>query len=260
MIKFDEGDGVRNVTPIVIVTSPSIKLRCTVCGDRFAAQRRSAETCSPACRQRLSRDLRAATPRLPAGPFELIVADPPWHFTTFSEKGPGKSPSTHYATMSIDSLCRLPIKDITAPNAGLATWTYGPRLPDAMKVMQAWGFNYKSNLLTWIKTTETGKLAFGTGYTTRKNTETMIYGTRGKGLQVLDHTIHQSLFAPRREHSRKPDEAMKALERLFGPVARMELFARRRRAGWAAWVTNCPRTFSLDLHSWCGDCHGAGGG
>lgn len=151
MLRFDENGGGDDVTPTVIVTAPSIKVRCEVCGDRFTARRRSARTCSPACRQRLSRGLRASTPPLPAGPFDLILADPPWHFKTYSEKGQGKSPSAHYATMGIESICRLPIGDITASDAGLAMWVYGPRLPDALKVMRAWGFEYKSDLLTWIK-------------------------------------------------------------------------------------------------------------
>jgi N6-adenosine-specific RNA methylase IME4 len=183
----------------------------------------------------MSRARRASTPPLPAGPFQLIVADPPWHFSTYSSKGQGKSPSVHYATMTVDALCRLPIADIAAPDAGLAMWVYGPRLPDALALMASWGFTYKSDLLTWIKTTKTGKLAFGTGYTTRKNTEMMIYGTLGRGLQVVDHGVSQALLAQRREHSRKPDEAFAALEKLFGPVSRIELFARHRRAGWEAW-------------------------
>jgi MT-A70 len=174
MLKDEESDDANDVTLTDIVTISRIRVRCEVCGNRFAAHRRSAKTCSPACRQRLSRTLRARTPPLPTGPFSLIVADPPWHFDTFSDKGQGRSPSAHYVTMSIDSLCRLPIKDIAAPDAGLAMWIYGPRLPDALKLMKAWGFEYKSDLLTWIKTTKAGKFAFGTGYTTRKNTEMMI--------------------------------------------------------------------------------------
>jgi N6-adenosine-specific RNA methylase IME4 len=228
------------VTARVTVTSLHIKRECEFCGNRFGALRCSARTCSEACRQGLSRRLRAATPPLPTGPFRLIVADPPYHFDTRSQKGQGKSPSTHYETMNVHRICRLPIREIAAPDAGLAMWVYGPRLPDAIKIMQAWGFDYKSELLTWIKLTKTGKPAFGTGYTTRKNTEALIYGTRGKGLKVLDHGVRQTLFAKRREHSRKPDEAAEALERLFGSVPRIELFARQRRAGWEVWGNELP--------------------
>jgi N6-adenosine-specific RNA methylase IME4 len=223
------------VTPTANVTTPRIKVRCEFCADGFKALRCSAKTCSPACRQGLSRLMRAATPPLPAGPFDLILADPPYPFTTYSQKGQGKSPSAHFKTRSVDWIRRLPIRAVAAPSAGLALWVYGPLLPEALEIMRRWSFNYNSDLLTWIKTTKNGKPTFGTGYTTRKNTETMIYGTRGNGLKVVDHGVRQSLFAERQEHSRKPDEAAKALERLFGPVRRLELFARRRRAGWEAW-------------------------
>jgi N6-adenosine-specific RNA methylase IME4 len=143
--------------------------------------------------------------------------------------------------MSIDRIRRLPVEAIAAPNAGLALWVYGPLLPEALEVMRGWGFHFESDLITWIKITKTGKPASGTGYTTRKNTEMMIYGTRGAGLKVVDHGVCQSLFAERREHSRKPDEAAEKLERLFGPVRRIELFARHERLGWATWGNELKR-------------------
>ena len=79
------------------------------------------------------------------------------------------------------------------------------------------------------------KLAFGMGYFTRKGTEQLLYGTRGRGLKQVDNAVRQCLLAERREHSRKPDEAAEALERLFGPVRRVELFARHQRPGWDVW-------------------------
>src|SRR5690242_923507 len=81
-----------------VTITRNVTMRCKVCGARFAALRRSKKTCSPACRQRLSRRLRAATPPLPSGSFDLVVADPPWQFETFSERGLGKSPERHYST------------------------------------------------------------------------------------------------------------------------------------------------------------------
>jgi len=120
--------------------------------------------------------------------------------------------------MHFDAICRLSIEDIAASDAGLALWVYGPLLPEAIKLMERWGFTYKSDLITWVKTTATGKLAFGTGYFTRKGTEQLIYGSRGNGLKVVDRSIRQCLIAERREHSRKPDEVAAALQHLFGPV------------------------------------------
>jgi N6-adenosine-specific RNA methylase IME4 len=108
-------------------------------------------------------------------------------------------------------------------------------LLQAFEVMSAWGFEYKSDLFTWEKTTSTGNPAFGTGYLTRKSTEQLLYATRGRGLKRIDCGVRQCIRAPRREHSRKPDEVFVGLERLFGPVRRIELFARRQRPGWDVW-------------------------
>jgi N6-adenosine-specific RNA methylase IME4 len=217
-----------------------LRTKCFVCNKWFVAQRRSALTCSGACRQVRSRRGRATTPPFPPGRFSLIYADPPYHFQTFSDNGQGKSPSRHYETMDIRAICRLPVSTIVAEDCGLAIWVYGPLLPAALQIIEAWGLTYKSDLLTWVKTTRAGKPAFGTGYTTRKNTEQLLYATRGRGLPVLDHGVSQTIFAPRREHSRKPDEAAEALERLFGPVSRIELFARHERLGWTTWGAELP--------------------
>jgi N6-adenosine-specific RNA methylase IME4 len=216
------------------VTAP-LPRRCEVCDRKFLARRRSAKTCSVACRQQLSRRLRTATPPLPVGPFDLILADPAWRFATYSAKGKDKCPDRHYATMSLDTICRLPVSKIAAPDSLLALWIYGPLLLEVGRVMAAWGFEYASDLFHWFKLTAVGKRAFGTGYYTRKGCEQMLLGKRGRGLAVLDHGVSQVICAPRREHSRKPDEAYEALERLFGPVRRIELFARHHRDGWTPW-------------------------
>ncbi len=226
-------DGAVTITDSV--TTSTIRVRCLVCREWFTAIRRSARTCSDACRQRLSRDLQAATPPLPPGPYDLVYADPPWDFVTYSAKGQGRSPSSHYRTMHFDSICRLPVPDIAAPDAGLAVWAYGPMLPKALELMNRWGFTFNSDLLIWVKTTSTGKLSFGMGKTTRKGAEQLLYGTRRRGLTVHDKGIRQVLLAQRREHSRKPDEVPERLERLFGNVRRVELFARHQRPGWTCW-------------------------
>ena len=118
---------------------------------------------------------------------------------------------------------------------GLAVWVYGPRLPDALTLIAAWGFRFKSDLLTWLKVTRKGEPAFGTGHTTRKNTEQLLYATRGDGLKVVSHSVRQSILAQRVRHSEKPEAAVVALEQPFGPVRRLELFARRHREGWVCW-------------------------
>jgi N6-adenosine-specific RNA methylase IME4 len=172
---------------------------------------------------------------LPEGPFDLILADPPWHFETYSDKGQGRSASRHYPTMDFDWICRLPIGKLAADDAGLAIWAYDPMLRQVHEVIERWGFKYKSVLFTWEKITRTGEPAFGLGYYTRKSTEQLFYAIRGRGLKRIDRGVQQCIRAPRREHSRKPDQVIEGLERLFGPVRRLELFARERRPGWVAW-------------------------
>src|SRR3954447_25734205 len=214
-----------------------IRLRCSVCGEPFTAERSTAWTCSDACRQARSRRIRTMTPPFPrrAGGYKLIYADPPWRFQTYSARGKGRHASRHYETMDLKAICDLPVADIAAKDSVLAIWDYGPLLPEVLQVIEAWGFTYQSELLVWVKTTRSGKLAFGTGYTTRKNSELVLSATRGKGLEVVDRGVSWCFLAERREHSRKPDEAAESLERLFGPVPWIELFVRRKRPGWTCW-------------------------
>jgi N6-adenosine-specific RNA methylase IME4 len=217
-----------------------VRLVCASCGQRFLAERRDALTCSASCRQARSRLLRDTTPSLPVGPFDLIVCDPPLGYLTRSPKGQGRSPGQHYQTLDLPALRRLPIGDLAAKDAGLAIWAYGPRLPDTLALIEAWGFRYNSDLFSWLKTTKAGQPRMGTGYTSRKTSEQMIYAIKGAGLRVLDHAVSQAILAPRAEHSAKPEAAFVGLERLFGPVRRLELFARQHRPGWTCWGNELP--------------------
>lgn len=170
----------------------------------------------------------------PTGPFGVILADPPWTFDTRSAKGEGRSPSRHYATQTIDWIGALPVKSIAAANSALFLWTTTERLPDALCVMTRWGFQYKTIGLVWVKTVADGRPAMGLGYWSRKSTELCLLGTRGAPKRV-DRGVLDVILAPRREHSRKPDEAYRRVERLLGAVPRIELFARERRPGWETW-------------------------
>jgi N6-adenosine-specific RNA methylase IME4 len=177
------------------------------------------------------------TPGWPDRPIDLLLADPPLSFDPWGRNGSDRSPQAHYKCPSKSELGTLPISDIAAPNSVLATWSYGPRLPDTLELVAQWGFTFVSIGLVWIKISAiTGRVHFGTGYYTRKASEILLLAKRGKGLPVRDHGVCEVLFAPRREHSRKPDEAYVALERLFGAARRLELFARGpARPGWTAW-------------------------
>jgi N6-adenosine-specific RNA methylase IME4 len=212
-----------------------IRLRCTVCGERFVAKRKSALTCSDVCRQRRSRQLRAATPELPLGPFDLIYADPPWDFETRSAKGKGRSPD--YDKMDIAAICRLQVSEIAAPNAALVMWFTDEHAHNAMRVIESWGFEFKRTAeLVWVKMTNDGsRPRMMLGYSTRKCTEQALLATRGKGLTRINKGVRNVIHAPYTEPSVKPDEAYDRLERCWGDVRRVELFARRPRAGWTSW-------------------------
>lgn len=213
-----------------------MRLQCPVCRRSFTAERRSAVTCSDACRQQRSRRLRANTPPLPHGPYDLIYADPCWDFQSRTPAGQGRSPSRHYATMDFAALCRLPVAASAAPNAALALWAYNPRLFEADRLAAAWGFpDYAGLLFTWVKIAHNGAPRIGTGYSTRKSTEQCLLFKRGKGLPRHDRGVPELIQAPRRAHSEKPDEAMERLECLYGNVRRIDLFARTVRPGWDAW-------------------------
>jgi len=164
--------------------------------------------------------------------YGVILADPPWTFRTWSDKGQGKSAQRHYDCMSLDDICRMEVP--AAKDCALFLWATWPTIFSAQQVISAWGFRYSGLAWEWIKRNpQTGKYAFGGGYGTRKNLEPCLLARRGQpALKV--RTVRDFLYAPRREHSRKPDEQYARIESMFdGPY--LEMFARQRRAGWDAW-------------------------
>ena len=179
---------------------------------------------------------------LPEGPFDLILSDPPWRFVTRSDKGRGRSQEQHYTTMTMPQLLELPVERIAAKDAALILWVYDPMYPQALELGAAWGFQFSTRLFTWLKMRFStpdmfgqDQIAIGLGYHTRSGSEQAWLFKRGKGLPVLDHSVRREFFAPRREHSRKPDEVYGFLETLYGDRPRVELFARQSWPGWTAW-------------------------
>jgi N6-adenosine-specific RNA methylase IME4 len=176
----------------------------------------------------------------PNGPFDLIHADPPLYFRGWSVKGEGRSPQRQYRCPPLSELIALPVAGIAAPDSVLAIWVYGPRLPDTLALIEAWGFSYRGSGFVWVKVSKDGRPRMGCGFGTRKESECLWLASRGKGLPRRDKAVREVILAPRREHSRKPDEASARLEKLYGDVRRVELFARERRPGWTAWGDEVP--------------------
>lgn len=166
-----------------------------------------------------------------AGQYGVILADPPWLFRTYSHPVEGRVPQRatrqHYNVENTDDLAMLPVREIAAPNCALFMWVVGSHLEHAIDIAHVWGFNFKTTGFVWRKP------SIGMGYWTRKRTETCLLFTRGKPKRI-SAGVDELIEAPRREHSRKPDEQYERIERLVaGPY--VELFARQARPGWDAW-------------------------
>lgn len=177
-----------------------------------------------------------------AGGWDVVYADPPWKFVTYGPKGRGRCPDGdvgrfHYETMSLDEIKALPIHDITSDRSVLYLWATSPMLPQALEVMRAWCFDYKSSF-AWIKH------RIGTGYWARNRHEMLLVGVTWhpakspcppRGMAV-DSVIDE----PAREHSRKPERAYEIIERYHPTAKKLELFARHARPGWTAWGNEAP--------------------
>jgi len=169
------------------------------------------------------------SPLRPLG-YRVIVADPPWSWQAHSSKGLKKSAQAHYRCMSLADIMALPVHQLAHPDgAALYLWATAPMLIDALRVMAAWGFEYKTNLC-W------DKKALGTGYWVRGEHELLLIGTRGKAPCPAPANRSGSMIRERRrEHSRKPEAAYALIEKAHPGVARADLFSRETRPGWDAW-------------------------
>lgn len=188
----------------------------------------------------------------PAGGFDLIMADPPWRFDNWSVAGEVKNPVAHYDCTPLAWIKSLPVSVLAAPDCLLWLWATNPMLPQAIEVIAAWGFSFKT-AGTWVKRTIHGKTAFGTGYILRSANEPFLIATRGKpkATRSTRSTIPTYDAGPfidgdwprgsitieglARAHSQKPDEAFAAAEGLIPAARRIELFSRTNRAGWSVW-------------------------
>ena len=166
--------------------------------------------------------------------YNVIYADPPWSFKTYSDKGKDRSPEKHYSVMSFKDICNMPVGNIARDNSVLLMWAIDPLLDKAFEVIKSWGFTYKTVAFTWAKLNKTKPGFFtGLGYWTRGNPEMCLLATKGKPKR-LSKSVPQLVVDKRREHSRKPDIMYQHIENLLeGPY--IELFARQKRKGWDSW-------------------------
>lgn len=165
--------------------------------------------------------------------YDVIMADPPWSFENWSVGGNEKNAKAQYDCMPTSAICDLPVGHLARGHCWLWLWATMPMLPDALRVMEAWGFRYTTGG-PWIKRGISGKLAMGTGYVLRSCSEMFLIGKMGEP-RTLNRSTRNVIESPRREHSRKPDEAYSTCEALFPAMKRADLFSRQSRSGWESW-------------------------
>lgn len=176
-----------------------------------------------------------------AGEYACILADPPWRYEVWSGKGTARSADNHYSTMKAADIAALPVSEIAAPDCVLFIWVTWPTLLQAIELISAWGFAYKTCAFDWMKAhagqidmfRDDADALMGMGYWTRANSEPCLLATRGKPKR-LSKGVRQGIIEPRREHSRKPDCAHGRIEQLV-PGPYLELFSRQARPGWDSW-------------------------
>jgi N6-adenosine-specific RNA methylase IME4 len=175
-------------------------------------------------------ELGARQAALPDKKYGVVYADPEWRFEVWSrDTGMDRAADNHYPTSATNVIANRDVISIAADDSVLFLWATAPMLLQALDVMQAWGFEYKSQMV-WVKD------RWGTGYWFRNKHEILLVGVRGDIPAPAPGTQWGSVIdAPIGAHSEKPDIVYEIIERYFPTLPKIELNARRRRAGWDAW-------------------------
>ena len=174
--------------------------------------------------------------------YQVIYADPPWDYQQCRLSGSAKK---HYPTMRIEELCALPVAEIADRDCALFLWATFPQLPEALRLIQAWGFMYKTVAFVWLKQNRKALTWFyGLGFWTRSNAEICLLATKGHPKRK-SAGIHQLVICPVERHSKKPDEVREKIVALMGDVPRIELFARQQTPGWDVWGNEVENSTAL---------------
>lgn len=166
--------------------------------------------------------------------YNIIYADPPWSYRDKARAGK-RGAVFKYPDMSIQDICNLPINALADNDCVLLLWVTMPMLKDAFKVIEKWGFKYKTCGFVWNKLNKKSKSLFmGMGRWTRANAEICLLATKGKPQRVAAN-VHSVVMSPIEQHSKKPDEVRSRIVKLCGDIPRIELFARQYAEGWDCW-------------------------
>lgn len=173
---------------------------------------------------------------LPEGPFDIVLIDPPWDYDDKRDHKSAGMARSAYDVMSLSSIRELQPSSILSDNAAIFLWATGPKLSDAMYVIEAWNLKFLTVAFTWVKHYPKSPSDYsGLGHYTKSGTEFCLLARKGKPLPRLRRDIRQIVHAPVTRHSAKPPEVRERIVQLFGDRPRAELFARDVCPGWTAW-------------------------
>ncbi len=187
-----------------------------------------------------------------SAPFGTVLADPPWRFTNRTGKvAPEHRRLSRYGTLSVDQIASLPVSKLVASVAHLYLWVPNALLPEGLRVLEAWGFIYKSNIVWHKVRKDGGPDGRGVGFYFRNVTELILFGTRGKNARTLPPGRRQVNYIAtrKREHSRKPDEQYSIIE-ACSPGPFLELFARGSRPGWCSFGDQADPRYKPDWNTY----------
>jgi N6-adenosine-specific RNA methylase IME4 len=178
-------------------------------------------------------------PQLPSRRYDIVYLDPPWHYygSAVKDAAAGK----HYPLMTVEELTKIDIRSILNKRAAVFTWATCPRLDFALKLIKAWGLNYRGVAYVWVKTNREGRIINGQGVPptfTKPTTELVLVATTtatGRPFPILDLAQGQVILHQRGMHSEKPAIFRQRIEDLCGDRPRIELFARSTAKGWDSW-------------------------
>lgn len=181
----------------------------------------------------------------PAKKYNVIYVDPPWGY---QNKATRAAADKHYGTMTLDELKQMPVGYgggcLAADDCALFMWATFPMLREALDLIEAWGFKYKTIAFNWVKQNKSGAgLFWGLGNWTRSNSEICLLAIKGKPKRV-SAAVHSVVMTPVQRHSQKPDEVRERIVKLVGDVPRIELFARQSAPGWDCWGNEAPQNNS----------------
>jgi len=168
--------------------------------------------------------------------FGVIYADPPWPFATWGESGKSRSPDNHYGTNAVDDIMKLPVAALAADHCALLLWCTGPHIAigSHVKVIEAWGFRPSTIAFDWIRQNQRSDgFHVGMGYWSRSNSEQCFIAIIGSPRRLATD-VHQVVITRVGEHSEKPDEVRRRIERLL-PGPYLELYGRKQVEGWCVW-------------------------